>query len=73
MSKEAVKQVAARMVSDETFREQVKSDIEIALRGYDLTPEERMELAKQDASDAATGLDDRKSKARSIWDPKLNS
>ncbi len=63
MSKQAVEEVVARLVSDETFRKQMQSDLEAALHGYDLTPEEKMALAQQDAPGEATALDDRKSKS----------
>ncbi len=64
MSKEAVEQVVDRLMNDEAFRKQMQSDVEGALRGYDLTPEEKLSLAGPDAQGKASGLDVRKSKIR---------
>ncbi len=64
VSKEAVKQVIDRMTNDQAFRRQVLSDAEGALRGYDLTSDEKLSLTSPDAPGKATGLDERKSKLR---------
>jgi hypothetical protein len=51
VSNEAVKQVAARAITDEDFRAQLRSNPQQALSGYDLTDQERQALATAEIND----------------------
>jgi hypothetical protein len=51
MSMDAVKQVAARAITDDTFRAQLQSDPQQALSGYDLTDQERQALTTAEIAD----------------------
>jgi hypothetical protein len=51
MSQQAVEQIVGRLVTDEKFRKLFFSNPEEALKGYDLTPEERKALLKIKAED----------------------
>jgi len=51
MSQQAVEQIVGRLVTDEKFRKLFFSNPEEALKGYDLTPDERKALLKIKAED----------------------
>ncbi len=64
MSKATLGQVVKRAISDAAFRRQLQSDPEGALKGFDLTSDERAALRSGDASKLSTfGIDQRMSKA----------
>lgn len=65
MSQAAVEQVIGRMLLDPGFRNQMASDRQRALSGFDLTEQERAGLDNVDLADfdrTITGLDARVSK-----------
>ena len=62
MSTRAVEQIIARISTDEAFRRQMQRDFEGALRGYDLTPQEKVALGSADDPGRAMGLDKRTTK-----------
>lgn len=63
MSVQAVTQVLERAVSDRSFREQLKTNFDAAIEGYELTAEETAALRKGDqAGLRAIGMDERLSK-----------
>ena len=63
MSKEAVLQVLERAVSDPAFREQLKTDFDAAVKGYELTAGEIAALKQGDeAGLRAIGVEERLSK-----------
>jgi hypothetical protein len=69
MSQSAVEQVVGKMLLDADFRQQMDSDIDQALRGYDLTDGEVEGLKNIDLEDfqqSVSGLDERVSKGISI-------
>jgi hypothetical protein len=69
MSQSAVEQVVGKMLLDADFRQQMASDIDQALRGYDLTEEEIEGLKNIDLEDfhqSVSGMDERVSKGISI-------
>ena len=41
MSKSGVEALVKKAMADETFRKQIKDNPDVALAGYDLTPEEK--------------------------------
>jgi hypothetical protein len=60
---QAVTQILERALSDITFREQLKTNFDAAIKGYDLTPDEITALKKGDeATLRAMGVDERLSK-----------
>lgn len=64
MSKEAIAKVIQRSIADAAFRGQLASDPAGALRGYDLTSDERTALRSGDATRLSSyGIDQRVSKA----------
>ena len=64
MSKGTLGQVVKRAISDAAFRRELRSNPEGALKGFDLTSEERAALRSGDASKLSTfGIDQRMSKA----------
>jgi len=64
MSKGTLGQVVKRAISDAAFRRQLQSDPEGALKGFDLTSDERAALRSGDASKlSGFGVDQRMSKA----------
>lgn len=64
MSKGTLGQVVKRAISDAGFRRQLQSDPEGALKGFDLTSDERAALRSGDASKLSSlGIDQRMSKA----------
>ena len=64
MSKGTLGQVVKRAIGDAAFRRQLQSDPGGALKGFDLTDEERSALRSGDASKlSALGVDQRMSKA----------
>lgn len=63
MSVQSVTQVLERALSDPAFRELLKSNFDQAVRGYDLTADERAALRKGDESTlGAMGVEERLSK-----------
>ena len=46
MSRKVLEEVIERASSDARFRESLQSNFEAAIRSYDLTPDEKAELAK---------------------------
>jgi hypothetical protein len=65
MSDKVVKEIIDKAISDETFRNQLFTDPEAALKGYDLTDDERKTLAglnKDNFDEFAGGLGDRTTK-----------
>ena len=63
MAKGTLGQVVKRAISDAAFRRQLQSDPEGALKGFDLTGDERAALRSGDASKLSTlGIDQRMSK-----------
>ena len=67
MSKQSVSQVIQRAVGDGAFRRQLQQDPTSALRGYDLSGEERAAITTGDPSRlSALGVDQRMSKAFSL-------
>jgi hypothetical protein len=70
VSKQALVNVIQRSISDPTFRRQLTTDASGALRGYDLTPDERSAMQSRDVTKlTAFGVDVRMSKAFSVFDP----
>ena len=64
MSKGTLGQVVKRAISDAAFRRQLQTDPEGALKGFDLTSEERAALRSGDAAKlSGFGIDQRMSKA----------
>src|SRR5688572_33289985 len=64
MSKGTLGQVVKRAISDAAFRRQLQADPEGALKGFDLTSDERAALRSGDASKlSGFGVDQRMSKA----------
>jgi len=60
--------IIERLSSDATFREQLQSNPDAALKGYDLTTEERAALMSGDAGRLeALGVDTRVSKLQDSW------
>lgn len=69
MSKGTLGQVVKRAISDAGFRRQLQSDPEGALKGFDLTSDERAALRSGDASKlSGFGVDQRMSKAFTLGD-----
>jgi hypothetical protein len=63
MTRAAVQQVVQRAISDVTFRGQLRDDPQGALRGFDLTPDERGAITSADSGRlAALGIESRMSK-----------
>jgi len=63
MSKASVVAVITKASQDAGFRKQLKENPDVALRGYDLTPEEITAIKQHDAKKlAAMGVDERLSK-----------
>src|SRR5688572_7047124 len=64
MSKGTLGQVVKRAISDAAFRRQLQADPEGALKGFDLTSDERAALRSGDAAKlSGFGVDQRMSKA----------
>ena len=60
--------IIERLSSDAKFREQLQSNPDAALKGYDLTTEERAALMSGDAGRLeALGVDARVSKLQESW------
>ena len=60
--------IIERLSSDATFREQLKSNPDAALKSYDLTTEERAALMSDDAGCLESlGVDARVSKLQDSW------
>jgi hypothetical protein len=69
MSQSNVEQIVGRLVLDPDFRQQMSTDRQRALAGYDLSEEERGQLLNLDLSlfaGAVSLLDERVSKGMSI-------
>jgi hypothetical protein len=69
MSQQAVEQIVGRLVTDEKFRKLFFSNPEEALKGHDLTPDERKALLKIKAEDVegfSGKLDERITKGKMI-------
>ncbi len=67
MSKEALAKVVQRAISDGAFRRQLSTDPTGALRGYDLSGDEKAAIRSGDAGRLSTlGVDQRMSKAFSL-------
>ncbi|MEK7284910.1 MAG: Os1348 family NHLP clan protein [Chloroflexota bacterium] len=67
MSKSTVNQVVQRAISDAAFRRQLQSDPHKALKGFDLSADERSAITAGDpARLTALGVDQRMSKAFSL-------
>ncbi len=67
MSKEALAKVVQRAIGDGAFRRQLSSDPTGALRGYDLSDDERAAVRSADAGRLSSlGIDQRMSKAFSL-------
>lgn len=67
MTEQAVEQILGRIVTDEKFRELFFSDPEKALKGYDISDEEREALLKikvEDVEGFSRKLDDRITKGK---------
>ncbi len=63
MSKRGLIQVLERALNNESFREQLNTNFDAAVRGYDLTADEIAALKKGDeATLRAMGVDERLSK-----------
>ena len=65
MSDKVVKEIIDKAINDETFRDQLFTDPDAALKGYDLTSDERKTLAglnKDNFNEFAGGLGDRTTK-----------
>ncbi len=63
MSKASVVAVITKASQDAGFRKQLQENPDVALRGYDLTPEETTAIKQRDAKKlAAWGVDERISK-----------
>ncbi len=63
MSMQAVTQLFERALNDKTFAAQLKTDLDAAIKGYDLTADEIAALKKGDESTLrAMGVDERLSK-----------
>jgi hypothetical protein len=68
MSKAAVESVLQKAMSDERFRTSLKQDPDSALKGYDLTVDERSAITSGSAAQLkAMGVDERITK--SAFDP----
>ena len=68
MSMQAVTHLLERALSDPSFREQLKTNFDAAIEGYDLTVEETAALRKADeAGLRAIGVDERLSKGQGWW------
>ena len=66
MSKSGVEALVKKAMSDETFRKQIKDNPEVALAGYDLTPEEKAAIKSGNAAKLRElGVDERITK--SVW------
>jgi hypothetical protein len=60
---QAVTQLLERALSDPAFREHLKTNFDTAIKGYDLTAEEKAALKKGDeATLRAIGVDERLNK-----------
>jgi hypothetical protein len=69
MSQQTVEQIIGRMVTDDKFRQLFFTNPAEALKGYDLTPEERqglLETKKEDVEGFSRKLDDRITKIKLI-------
>ncbi len=67
MSMQASTQLLERALNDETFAAQLRTDLDAAIRGYDLTADEIAALKKCDESTLrAMGVDQRLSKP-TMW------
>src|SRR5438045_3493178 len=70
MSKEALAKVVQRSISDAAFRRQLATDPTGALRGYDISADEKSALRSGDSARlSAFGVDQRMSKAFTLGDP----
>jgi hypothetical protein len=70
MSKAGVEAVAAKALTDETFRRKIKENPEAALAGYDLTPEEKAAMKSGNPSRLRElGVDERITKSLIWQDP----
>ena len=66
MSKAGVEALVKKAMSDEKFRQQIKSDPDVALAGYDLTAEEKAAIKSGNAAKLREfGVDERITK--SVW------
>ena len=50
MSKAGVEALVKKAMSDETFRKQIKDNPDVALAGYDLSPEEKAAIKSGNAA-----------------------
>src|SRR5687767_9529593 len=74
MSKGTLGQVVKRAISDAAFRRQLQSDPEGALKGFDLTSDERAALRSGDASKlSGFGVDQRMSKAFALGEGAVSA
>lgn len=67
MSQETVQNIIGRAVMDEAFRELLFNDPDQALKGYDLTPEEKAllrDLDREEMAQFAGKLDERITKIK---------
>ena len=67
MSREAVKQIISRAMAEPAFREQLRSDPDAALSGYELTAEEMQMLKglpRESFENGAMDLEERVSRGR---------
>ena len=66
MSKAGVEALVKKAMSDETFRKQIKDNPDVALAGYDLSPEEKAAIKSGNAAKLREfGVDERITK--SVW------
>lgn len=69
MTKQVVEQIIGRMIVDEVYRRQFFTHPENALKGWDLTPEERQALLKtrmEDVEGFSRKLDERITKSKVV-------
>lgn len=66
MSKAGVEALVKKAMSDESFRKQIKDNPDVALAGYDLSPEEKAAIKSGNAAKLRElGVDERITK--SVW------
>ena len=66
MSKAGVEALVKKAMSDETFRKQIKDNPDVALAGYDLTPDEKAAIKSGNTAKLRElGVDERITK--SVW------
>ena len=70
MSKEGVVALIEKVLSDETFKAEMKANPDKALSDFDLTEDEKTAIRSGSEEQLkALGLDERLSKTGGIWDP----